>query len=353
MKNLFDNLIGHKNICDQLLVSVQTDRLSHALLFCGPQGIGKKRVALALLQRLVCENLKSSSVVKSEVSLLSACGECPSCQRVSSETYEHLYMLEPDSSQIKLVQIRELIRFLSFSSNQPRMVIIDKAHTMNKQAANALLKTLEEPSQNSHIVLLSPSSYGVLPTVKSRCRVLNFAPLSNQELEQLRPKDSWAFAAARGRVERYDELVAEDSLRIESAQAYLGLLSKPARSAFIKAQPLFTDLKKSLQIIYFWQFFLREAWILKIKAEERSGIAKSGEDNEQMREDQNLIEALSKQDSESLDYVWMETLELEKGLKKNFDKSLSVESYFYRVKRSLNLSKINELSVHSSIGGAQ
>ena len=162
-------------------------RLPHALLLKGPQGVGKFDFAMNLAQSLLCEKPAATGL---------ACQQCPSCHWFQQETHPDFRLLQPDalsasdeegeekdaekkpgkkpSRQISVGQIRELSDFSNLSAHQGgyRVVLIHPAETMNANAANALLKTLEEPSANMLIILVSHKPQQLLPTILSRCLAL-------------------------------------------------------------------------------------------------------------------------------------------------------------------------------------
>src|ERR1700690_1614174 len=163
------------------------DRLPHALLFHGRTGIGKLHLAQVLAQSLLCEH-------RSKLGL--ACGTCPACAWFASNNHPDFRLVQPEalapaqddtdageggddgkkkpSKQIKIEQIRELSDFLNVGShrNGYRVVLIHPAESMNPGAANALLKSLEEPSSGVVFLLVSHQPSKLLATVRSRCHAL-------------------------------------------------------------------------------------------------------------------------------------------------------------------------------------
>ncbi|MGE0374708.1 MAG: DNA polymerase III subunit delta' [Planctomycetaceae bacterium] len=181
---------GHDRQREQFEQAVRRDRLAHAYLFVGAEGIGKRRFAEFLAQCLLCEQRPGGR--------LEACGSCPACIQVQAETH-------PDLIRIALPEgKRELPVELMIGSRDKRgqeglchelamrpmradrrIAIVDDAQTMNAESANALLKTLEEPPPGSLLILLTPVIDAVLPTIRSRCQPITFAPLSEQDVAEL------------------------------------------------------------------------------------------------------------------------------------------------------------------------
>ncbi|MFW6113787.1 MAG: DNA polymerase III subunit delta' [Actinomycetota bacterium] len=144
----------------------------HALLFTGPRGIGKYSTALLFAAALLCESGKPDG--------------CSSCRRVSRGMHPDVHILEAEGSVIRREQINGLIRELSRKPVEAggRVAIIDEAHALNQEAANAFLKTLEEPPPGSYMILISESKGDMLPTVISRCHEVRFSPLGSKDIRE-------------------------------------------------------------------------------------------------------------------------------------------------------------------------
>ena len=148
----------------------QHARLPHALLLCGPEGIGLKQFALSVSMQILCEDKSNTK----------ACGRCQSCQLFLAGNHPDISYIEPEESgkQIKIAQVRELISYVSLKSfsGDSKIAIIEPADAMNRATANALLKTLEEPPEQSILVLLSHRPSRLPITIRSRCQRIDFFP---------------------------------------------------------------------------------------------------------------------------------------------------------------------------------
>src|ERR1044072_7952675 len=168
-------IVGHTKQLAMLRSALSAERLHHAYLFIGPDGIGKRTAAIALAKAIHCEATNNDF-----------CGICVNCARISDGNHPDFRLIQPlpDKKEISIQQIRELERELNYRSfgGKRKIALIDPATLMNLSAQNALLKTLEEPPENCWIVLLAPNSGGLLPTVRSRCVRLSFAPLRRQQV---------------------------------------------------------------------------------------------------------------------------------------------------------------------------
>lgn len=149
----------------------QHGRLPHGLLFTGPQGLGKDHLAQTLAATLLCESPTATGV---------ACGVCRSCQLLAAGTHPDLVRIEPaeDKKNISVDQIRELVQFMTLKSQYGRhkVVVLSPAETMNVNAANSLLKTLEEPTADSVLILVTSRPAQLPATIRSRCQEIHFGP---------------------------------------------------------------------------------------------------------------------------------------------------------------------------------
>jgi len=159
--------------------AVAGGRIPNAWLFAGPEGVGKMRTAKALALVLNCENRHPPSAM--------ACGTCSSCRTLNSGNHPDLIVIEPEKQEIRVAQIRSVCVQLekkAFGARK-RMIVLDQAERLTPGAANAALKILEEPPDDTHFVLIAEEVENVLPTIRSRCQQLHFHPLPPRTIETL------------------------------------------------------------------------------------------------------------------------------------------------------------------------
>ncbi|MFN7957927.1 MAG: hypothetical protein U0P46_06365 [Holophagaceae bacterium] len=192
------DITGHQAIRERLLQRLQAGRIRGSLLFAGPEGIGKRRVALELAQRELC--LRRS-----------ACGQCEGCRMFLGDELPfelpNLLRIVPEGKAgvIRIDQIREGLdsnnqaRFsrgvIEWAALAPalgchRWILVEEAHRLNESSGNILLKTLEEPPRDTHFILVTHRPEAVLQTIRSRCERIPFAPLA--------PREAWAVAQRKG-----------------------------------------------------------------------------------------------------------------------------------------------------------
>ena len=169
----FNTVIGHEQPKRFLQAALQSGRLAHALLFHGEDRIGKRLVAKVLAQAVNCE-------ASPALSPPDACGICRSCHQIESGSHPDVTMIEATSGRGETDQTREIeSRFIYRPLvGSRKIVILDNADLLRHEAANALLKTIEEPPPDSLIILVSARPELLLPTIRSRCQELRFAPLA-------------------------------------------------------------------------------------------------------------------------------------------------------------------------------
>ena len=182
----FSDVTGQDRAIAVLKRSISMGRVSHAYLFSGIEGCGKRKTALAFVQAVFCGSDE-------------ACGVCSSCRKVASGQHPDLHILEPDGAFIKIDQVRELQKELSYRPFEaPKKVcIIDGADKLNLSSGNALLKTLEEPPGEALMILIAPERSAVLQTILSRCQSLSFQPLPAELIESRLVRDQFPAEAAR------------------------------------------------------------------------------------------------------------------------------------------------------------
>ena len=178
----FDTIIGHRSTITSLQTAAARQRLAHAYLFHGDDAIGKRTTALCFAQALLCER---GSVEEG----LDACGSCRSCHQIEQRTHPDYFVIEPDrelaTPQIKIEQIREIEQQIMYRPlvGDRKICMIDDADLMTVGAANALLKTLEEPPGHSLFLLISSRPASLPATIRSRCQALRFATPACTDVE--------------------------------------------------------------------------------------------------------------------------------------------------------------------------
>lgn len=213
----------------RLLVDLREERLHHALLFSGPSGIGKRLLAERLARSLMCASPADDG----------DCGQCRCCRLMQAGTHPDCLRIAPEEPgrQIRIAQVREemidfVMRTASFAAR--KVVLIAPADAMNTATANCLLKSLEEPTRGTYLLLVTDTPVRLLPTIRSRCRTVALRPPGWEEALQ------WLIAR-RGETDAEDLLGAAsghplEALRLDRTDA-LRQFDRAANLLLRSAQP--------------------------------------------------------------------------------------------------------------------
>lgn len=226
----FADVIGHDLPKTLLQAAMSSNRLAHAYLFHGEDRIGKRQVAVRLAQALLCDFAPDSP---------DGCGTCRSCVQIEARTHPDFNVIEPDPEQatlqIKIEQIRDLEQHMIYRPliGDRKICVIDDADRMTIGAANALLKTLEEPPDHSLFLLVSSRAFALPATIRSRCQMLRFAAQAQTQIEaalilhrNLPPADARFLAVlSEGRI---GEALDADVVAMKSRQHEYSTLLAPS-----------------------------------------------------------------------------------------------------------------------------
>lgn len=185
----FDELIDQERPVHLLETALASGHIPHAFLFTGLNGVGKKSAALSFAMVCNCYELRNKAADSKRMHLgqsssATPCGSCGSCKKIISGTHPDIHVVKPAGTIIKVEQIRALCRRLTLKPNEAsiRLAVISDAHMLNPEAGNTLLKTLEEPPDNTIFILTALQATDLLPTIVSRCRHIRFNPISRVRL---------------------------------------------------------------------------------------------------------------------------------------------------------------------------
>lgn len=182
------DIIGHRRLTTLIARAIERESLPPTLLFAGPSGVGKWAVARATAQAVNCiDQVKSGGDLA-----IDACGKCRSCDRIARGVHVDVFLLEPDDrASIKIDSVRAVLSETTFKpfEGRRRVVLIRDADTLESQAQNALLKSLEEPPPGTMFILTTAVPGVLLPTVRSRCMRLRFGRLTAAEVAAALTRD--------------------------------------------------------------------------------------------------------------------------------------------------------------------
>jgi DNA polymerase-3 subunit delta' len=216
----FESFIGNSTVVSRLRTKLRENRFPHAVIFAGPQGVGKHTLALMITKALNCQVNGPADF----------CDECPQCRKISSGVHPDVLTItvEEEATQIKIEQIRHLLSMLELQPLEGRnkVFIIEPANLLNPQSSNALLKGLEEPPQNSFFILIAVNLHELLLTIRSRSQIYNFAPLRLDDIRSRGINDELTVRWSQGSIGRAQSLDVQAMK--EQREAVIGFIETAA-----------------------------------------------------------------------------------------------------------------------------
>ena len=263
----------HESSAQQLTRRISENVMHHAVLFSAPKGSGKRMFADTLAHYLLCQNRSASS----------PCGQCQACALYAAGSHPDLYQISSEK-QVGVDQIRDAIGKLSSTAHMSgaKVLIIEDAHRMTESAANALLKTLEEPTPNTYIVLLCDTLESVLPTILSRCEKIRLP------IPMLSDTQSWLATKGIQLPAHFIKMYGNAPLQIEQRESEQGHLT--LNSFFEGLSSLKAKETLSHQLADSWQEHTNDVvdWMMELVADLS---AKNGLNDANWQLHQSLIKA--------------------------------------------------------------
>ncbi|HKG54097.1 MAG TPA: DNA polymerase III subunit delta' [Anaerolineales bacterium] len=266
------NLIGHEWAVDMLKKHVIHGTARHAYLFAGPPGLGRRTLALRFAQALNCQTHVEAGI---------PCGQCRDCKQIEAMQHADLTIIQADSEggTLKVDKIREARRSLTLKPYQAnyRVALFLRFQEANDNAANALLKTLEEAPSYAVLILTADNPEQLLPTIVSRCEVLRLRPLKIENIQSALENRGIETSQARliahiagGRFGYALRLIENETLlemREERLNDLQGLISASRVEKFAYADKLARDKESMRQDILIWLSYWRDVLLRSAQAE--------------------------------------------------------------------------------------
>ncbi|HEB36724.1 MAG TPA: DNA polymerase III subunit delta' [Candidatus Aminicenantes bacterium] len=319
----FKDILGNSRVKNILRKALQRNKVPNSMLLYGPEGIGKRDMALVLAKAMNCERKKDD-----------ACEVCASCKAINAGNFPDVLEISPEKEVIKIDQMRILrkIAYLKPMMGKKRIFVVVDADKMKEEAANSLLKILEEPPLFSYIILVARNPFMIMPTIKSRCQVLNFSPISKEEIGKILVEKGYEENKARiisllvrGNLKQALSLEWEEvqDKRAKAWQLFLSLIRKGKVALFLKN---YATSQRTLvrneweQVLEMLSSFCRDSILIKEKSDSRllmnPDYEKEIKKEEALLSLEGLIDCLAK-----IDYAIY-------GLGKNLNVNLLVSSFF-------------------------
>ena len=322
----FSEILGHQRQTETLRLALAKGRLHHAYLFAGPEGVGKRTLALALAKAIHCAERVDDF-----------CGQCANCARIEDGNHPDVRTIEPlaGKKEISIQQIREIEKQLNFRSfsGRKKIAVLDPATLMNLSAQNALLKTLEEPPQGSLLVLVATNTGGLLPTLRSRCLRLSFGSLQCAQLANYLAskkglkREEADFLAAMAMGSLGTALKIDGKEMQEKRRVWIELLSSlkagDYRAATVTAEGLAKDRDESLRFLEWAGIWYRD---LMVHAVTRGSSELVNRDVLARMEHESAHDRLE----HSLSLI-AQTIEAAAGIQRNLNRRMVLENLLFNV----------------------
>ncbi|MGE0761760.1 MAG: hypothetical protein AB7N80_00640 [Bdellovibrionales bacterium] len=273
-------------VSQTLQQAAREGRLAHALLFTSLDGVGLRAAALKIAQTLVCDTH-------------GPCGTCGPCLRIKAQQSESLLLVQPENGVIKIDQVRPVREALSLENwSGARVVILDQAESLNPQAANALLKVIEEPPPATYFFLTTRQPSALLSTIRSRCQLVRL--LNANEAEPF---------------------VAEFSDQAEFVKQSMGWWQDIAQGQKVQDdawREVVREREGALQCVRLWSALLHQA------RRQAAGLPLT------WTESRTVASSLSTS-TPALEFAWTALLDLKSEIEAQVDRLLAVESFWLKV----------------------
>ena len=329
----FSDVIGHERSKTLLQTALSHDRVAHAYLFHGERGIGKRLTAIRFAQTVNCETVSAAAP--------DACGACRSCKQIEARIHPDFLIIEPDAAQanpqIKIEQILDIEQQVIYRPliGSRKICVIDDADRLTIGAANALLKTLEEPPAHSLFVLVTSRPFALPATIRSRCQSLRFIVPARTQVEaalilrrEIPPADARFLAVlCEGRI---GEALQTDLRGVRDMQQEFGQLVAPpmlqSASSLLAAAETLAKREQSAEALTWLGRWLRDLLLVRVGADSDSILNVEQQPALQTAADRIPVDVLLE--------LLSEIESLEQQANRNLNLQLALESILLRLREA-------------------
>ncbi len=266
----FEKIMGQKRAKSVLKSAVKFKRISHAYLFYGPRGVGKSMAALAFAQALNCLSLRDGG---------EPCGVCASCLKIAGGNHPDVSRITPEGSSLKIKQIRDMQEkaYYKCYEGKIKVIIIYEAHLLTPEAANSLLRILEEPPGDTVFLLLVEDTQRLPDTIISRCRGVSFSPLADEAVKGILEEKGISIqvplSLAYGSVQKAIDLNEDSSCRelVKETEEFLAKIQNHGyRELFSYAEHIEQKKGKITLLLDYFDIVFRNR-MLRLVAHDKGG----------------------------------------------------------------------------------
>ena len=330
----FEQIEGQEGALNLLRNAMRSGRLAHAYLFFGPEGVGKRLTALTLAKAMNCQSPPAEG---------ECCEGCASCKKINSSNHADVIVVEPQGEVIKIDQIRELQRRLRYRPLEGgmRACILESADSMNDAAANALLKTLEEPPDETHLFLLTARPHKLLPTILSRCQWVKFRPLSIRNIAQiLQRAHSWPeeranFLASLAGGSAGKALVLGNRVdfkkRLDWLRTFSNVSGKTLEEILAVCEQVAKEEEELNDLLELWKLWVRDLVVCKAQREGPEGAGLKLINHDLLAE---AAEEAKKYSFDRLDSLFTHISDTQKSIAQKANRQLAMETLMLEMKKN-------------------
>jgi DNA polymerase-3 subunit delta' len=327
----FDQILGQESAIAILQNALRNGRLAHAYLFLGPEGVGKRLTAVTLAKAMNC---------KSNLEMADSCERCSSCAKINSANHADVILLESDGEVLKIDQIRDMQRRLRFRPLEGgrRVCLIDAADRLNDAASNALLKTLEEPPDGTHLILISSRPRLLLPTILSRCQWVKFRSLSRAHIVQILKKshslegEKATFYASLAGGSAGQALAFSNRVDFQKRLDWLRFFSdipmKNPEEIFESCERISKEEEEVNDLLELWKLWIRDLTVFKVRGEGLGEILINHDLREKIAEEAKTFSF------ERLDWLFGLISDVQKAIALNANRQLALETLMLEMKKN-------------------
>ncbi len=335
----FDQIKGQEGALAILRNAMRSGRLAHAYLFFGPEGVGKRLTALTLAKAMNCQSPPAEG---------ESCEKCASCGKINSSNHADVIVVEPHGEVIRIDQVRELQKRLRYRPLEGgrRACILESADRLNEPAANALLKTLEEPPEETHLFLLTSRPHQLLPTILSRCQCVKFKPLSVGNIVQILqrvhswPEERAHFLAALAGGSAGKALELGDRVDFKKRLDWLRTFSHISRKTMEEILAVCEQVAKEEEmndLLELWKLWVRDLVVCKVRGERPEGSGLKLINHDLLRE---ASQESKKYSFDRLDSLFTYISDIQKSIAQNANRQLAMETLMLEMKKNSGEEKI-------------
>jgi len=330
----FGQILGQESAVTILRNALLSGRLAHAYLFVGPEGVGKHLTALTLAKAMNCQFPPEPG---------DSCEKCSSCLKVNSLNHADVILLEPEGYHIKIDQIRDLQRRLRYRPLEGgrRAGIIDSADRLNDAASNAFLKTLEEPPDETYLILITSRPHQLLSTIHSRCQWIKFRALSTGHISQILKKDHSLeeekahFYASLAGGSAGQALALSNRMdfqkRIDWLRVFTEISQKTTEEIFDTCERIAKEEEEVNDLLELWKIWVRDLMVFKIQAERAGENPGDRLINHDLRSE--AAEEARRYSFDRLDFFFGLISDVQKALAFNANRQLALETLMLEMQK--------------------